>query len=123
MLIINLSSLFVQLSNLKVNDVPNLLLSLALIYSELIFFFITISDTEEELKNLDSYEKPIVEELNSIINSDTLNKIQNIHDSIQESVNIWKEMHFKKYISSERVVNGNNYEYYDKLYQEFYEQL
>ncbi|KAF2888365.1 hypothetical protein ILUMI_17808 [Ignelater luminosus] len=79
--------------------------------------------TLEELRNQESYITYALEKLNSIIQTASSNEAMNISRNVKEVIHLWTEMPIKHFISAKRLFNGLPYSHYERLYENFYNQL
>lgn len=83
----------------------------------ILFFF---SDSLKELQAQESYVQYALDKLNSIIFSTAANKTLNTVEHIKNVMKIWLEMPLKDFISHEKTVEGHDYKFYEKQYDNFY---
>lgn len=79
-------------------------------------------DAVQELKEREGYMEKALERLNRFIQRDGGNLTVHLK-KLEEQLNIWMEMPFGKYLSKDRLVNQENYEFYEKQYDYYYNQL
>lgn len=79
-----------------------------------------IPDTLEDLKKRESYLNFALERLNYLNHSLTSSTTSSTADVIKKMINIWEEVPFKDYISSSRLVEGKDYKFYEKQYDNYY---
>ncbi|KAJ3653192.1 hypothetical protein Zmor_012456 [Zophobas morio] len=68
-----------------------------------------------ELEKQEEYVQPVIEKLDSIINSDLVKGVLSAPNRMKELGDLWLEMPFRKYISENRQVDGYGYKYYEKV--------
>lgn len=74
-----------------------------------------ISDCLEELTHKEKYIESVVNKLNSIINSAGVKRVLSGPEEMKKVADLRTEMPFRNFISEKRLVNGHNYQYYDKM--------
>lgn len=74
----------------------------------------------KQLQEQESYVQYALDKLNSIRFSTTTNNTLNIVEHMKNVMEIWLEMPLKDYISHNRIVDGHDYKFYEKQYDNFY---
>ncbi|XP_068895833.1 uncharacterized protein [Tenebrio molitor] len=69
----------------------------------------------EELTHKEKYIESVVNKLNSIINSAGVKRVLSGPEEMKKVADLRTEMPFRNFISEKRLVNGHNYQYYDKM--------
>ncbi|KAJ8962595.1 hypothetical protein NQ318_000988 [Aromia moschata] len=82
-----------------------------------------IHNSLKELQAQESYVQYALDRLNSILYSTSSNKTLATADLMKRVIQIWMEMPLKGLISSKRKVEGKDYNYYEKQYDSFYNNI
>lgn len=79
-------------------------------------------DSLQELRERERYVEKALERFDKLIHKDG-SKMNSDMKKLRDTLNIWLEMPFGNYISKDRLVNGQNFEFYEKQYNYYYNQL
>lgn len=86
------------------------------------FTVVDLVDALGELKQRENYMEKTLQHLNKLIEEDGSRITANIA-KLKTILNIWLEMPFGKYISKDRYVNQQNFEFYEEQYNHHYSLL
>lgn len=86
-------------------------------------FPIIVSDSLDDLKKQESYLQFAIDRLLSFTNSQSTKKVLAISSHVKKMMDIWTEMPFKNFVSAERKLDGQDYKYYEKQFDGFYNNL
>lgn len=81
-----------------------------------------ISDTLRQLKETENHMEKPLQNFNRLIENDASRMTSSL-GKLKEMVDIWLEMPFGRYISKNRLVNQYNFEFYERQYDYYYNQL
>ncbi|RZC43088.1 spindle pole body protein pcp1-like [Asbolus verrucosus] len=73
----------------------------------------------EELSRGEEYIEPVIKTLNSLINSSSVKQVLSAPDRMKEVADLWEEMPLKDFISDKRLVEGHNYKFYEKMFDNY----
>ncbi|CAG9820376.1 unnamed protein product [Phaedon cochleariae] len=79
--------------------------------------------TFEDLESQESYVQYALERLNTLLHSTSTMRTLNSAASAKKVMDIWLEMPLKDFISPNIKVDGNEYSFYEKQYDRFYNDL
>lgn len=82
----------------------------------------SVVDTSQQLEEREEYLGDALEKFDGLIRGDG-GKMDHDLRRLKEVTDIWLEMPFGRYLSKERLLDGNNYEFYEKQYDYYYNQL
>lgn len=82
----------------------------------------SVLDTLRQLSESENYMEKALQNFNKLIENDASRMTSSL-GKLKEIVDIWLEMPFGRYISNNRLVNQHNFEFYERQYDYYYNQL
>lgn len=80
-------------------------------------------DSLEELRKQESYLQYALDRLNLLNDSQSNKKVLSISTIAKKMLELWMEMPFKNFVPLDKKVDGHDYKYYERQYDEFYNNL
>lgn len=82
-----------------------------------------LSGTVDDYKNQEAYLSDMLGKISLLTEKIENSRLERYENVIKELVSIWRDTPFGNYISSERLYNDKNFQYYAKLFDSYYNKL